>query len=248
MSVLQRFARFEPTDEQPGDAGMSIIELVVAMVVSLIVGVMALNFFVGTLNESAKTTTSTLVTAGARNVLDSVAQLIQVADSPLQEGASSNRFEQIGPDDLIFYANVANRGGATSTSAPTAPLKIWISLSGGQLVERRYTADAGSSAPFTYSSYPSTPSTSLVLLGCTTATANCFTPGTVSATTLFTAYYPSTGCASSFLTSAALCSVDPATTASISDAVAVGISFTITASDGTTKYYTTLAAVNGESS
>lgn len=227
------------------DAGMTVIELVVAMVLTTIVAAMSLAFFVNSLGASTTTTNTTTDTSLARNTLDSWTALIRLADSPQVSGTSADRFEQIGPSDLVFYANINNR---TALGARTAPVKIWLSYTGSQLIERRYLADNPNADPTistpTYSTYPNTPVSTTIKVGCASGTTTCATPGAVSAAS-FTAYYTKTGCLSGNLSAGNLCTVDPAATPSLQDAVAVGISISITAPGGnTTQTFTSLAAIN----
>ena len=237
------------------DAGLTLTELIVAMTLSMIVMAITLNFFIGSLTSSAATTSQSIDTAQARVILDNWSSLIRIADAngvSSSSPAGSARFALPDADDLVFYANVGNLG---STSARTAPTLIWLSLSDGQLIQKAYRADSPNAdpsvIPATYSTYPASPATTQILAGCSSSTAAtaCGMPGTVSSGGLFAAYYSATGCPSTALSSAGLCTIDPNSPGSLNDAVAIGISFTVTANDGQHgKTFTTLASVSGGSS
>jgi type II secretory pathway pseudopilin PulG len=217
---------------------MTLIELLVAMTLGTIVAAAALSTFIGTITSTTHTSNTVINSAQARNVLQSWSEMIRLADSPDGAGTSSGRFDQIGPSTTIFFADLANRSGTSPAGAPTM---VQLSLTNGQVVQSQYTATNGA-APF---SYPSTPTSTLILMGCpaTTTSNNCATPGKVTALT-FTAYYPNAGCSAVNLDSAGLCTIDPVSTPSLQDAIAVGISMTVAPADGgASQSFTTLAAV-----
>jgi prepilin-type N-terminal cleavage/methylation domain-containing protein len=223
--------------EEP-DAGMTLIELLVAMTLGTIVAAAALSTFIGTMNSTTHTTNTVINASQARTVLQSWSEMIRLVDSPYGAGTDSGRFGQVGPSTAIFYADIANRTGSTAVGAPTM---VQLSLTNGQVVQSLYTATNGS-APY---SYPSTPTSTQILMGCpaSTTTNGCATPGSVTGLS-FTAFYPNAGCATTNLTAADLCTIDPVSTPSLQDAVAVGISITVAPADGgASQSFTTLAAV-----
>jgi type II secretory pathway pseudopilin PulG len=220
---------------------MTLVELIVAMTLGTIIAAAALSVFMGTITSTTHTSNTVINAAQARNVLQSWSEMIRVADSPDGAGTSSGRFGQVGPSTAIFYADLANRSGATAVGAPTM---VQLALTNGQVVQSQYTATNGA-APYTY---PSTPTSTQILMGCppTTTSNGCATPGQVTALT-FTAYYPNSGCSTTDLTSADLCTIDPAATPSLQDAVAVGISITVAPADGgASQSFSTLAAVGAD--
>lgn len=136
------------------DAGVSLIELAVAMTLMTIVGAMTIMFFVSMSSATTKTVDGNVSTANARNALEDWTRLLSFADSPQTAGSHDGRFEQITATTAIFYANT-NNNRATSSAARTAPTKVFLSLQNGQLVERDY-APTSSVAPSTYPASPTT--------------------------------------------------------------------------------------------
>lgn len=216
------------------------MELVVAMAVSAIVAVMATYFFINTFNTAGQTTDSTVQAAQARQAMQQWTQLIRLADSPIEPGATIGRFVQIGalradgtpgePAHVIFYANIGNRSG---TAARTAPEQVTIGLENGALVAKR----SGSTH---------------LLAGCSAAitdAGNCITQARIT-NVAFTPYYPAADCPTDDLSSAGLCTVDAGKAAAdIDDVVAVGFAFTVTGVGGhhghVSHSYTSLASVTG---
>jgi hypothetical protein len=122
------------------DAGITLMELIVAMVVATMVGAMTMLTFLAA-NKSVQVTGDRLLgTAAARNTLQSWQSLIQVADAPqtgstCSTGVTAHRFEWITDNDMLLYANVANRdasGGCTPTQM------VWLALRDRTLIEARY--------------------------------------------------------------------------------------------------------------
>ena len=151
-----------------GDAGVTLMELVVSMTLMTIIGSMAMTFFVGMNTATSKTTSVNQSTAGARTVLDSWTALLRVADSTVAPGSASGRILMVTPTEITFYADVNNRTCSSTCSAVSNPTKIDLSLAGGQLVEKRYTYSSGA--------YPSTPTTTDVLASGASASGWLFTP------------------------------------------------------------------------
>lgn len=238
------------TDDDSDDAGMSLIELIVAMGLAVVVMALSMNFFVGALQHSDAATTDSINTASARIALDSWSSLIRVADSAVSPGTSDGRIESISPTDLVFYANLGNRTGTDTVQAPT---KVWLSMAGGELLERRFTADNPAAdpvrTPYTYSTFPDAPAVDRILAGCATPSTSCATPGMVDSGAGFVAYYSATGCPSGSLSAAGLCTIDPASPATLDHAIAIGLSFTVTSANGrTTKGFTSLASMTAGAS
>jgi len=228
------------------DAGMTLMELVVVGVLASIIMAMTLNFFVGSLTSSDATTSDSIDTAKARVILDDWSSLIRVAGSPTDPKTGTGRFAQVGANEIVFYANLGNR---TGNAAATAPVKVDLSITDGQLIQEQYTATNANTDPYSAAiTYPSQPTSRTVLAGCTgdTAATQCGTPGTISASPLFTPYYSATGCP--ILTAAGLCKIDTNSPASLDDVVAIGITFTYAPPGSTrSKTFTTLAATTAGS-
>jgi hypothetical protein len=234
--VLTRIARRHRCVTAPGgDAGISLIELVVAMSLTTIVSAMALAFFVTVNSASSRTVDTSIDTAGARNVLQSWSTLLDLADSPTQAGGT-DRFVQITPTSAIFYAN-ANDNRATGGGIRTAPAKIALSLESGQLVERSYLPQS-SVVP---STYPSTASTVRYLVsGVTTPSAWLFTP--------YVAGSPPTlseprDCATG---TAGLCAGNSNADTILASVVRVDIAFTVSTTDGDSQAFSSSAVITGD--
>ena len=151
-----------------GDAGVTLMELVVSMTLMTIIGSMAMTFFVGMNTATSKTTSVNQSTAGARTVLDSWTALLRVADSTVAPGSAAGRVLMVTPTEITFYADVNNRTCSSTCTAVSNPTKVDLSLAGGQLVEKRYTYSGGA--------YPSTPTTTDVLASGASASGWLFTP------------------------------------------------------------------------
>lgn len=240
LSLRRRALR--PSD----DAGITLIEMVVAMTISVIVGAMAVAFFVSTWGNAHNATDRSVQASQARMVLQDWSQLIRLADSPVQAGTSNQRFVQVGPNSMTFYANISNRVG---TNTITAPEKVVLSASGNELTEQFFDP-INPSATDPANNYANTATSSRLLLGCPNAvnTSACVTRGTLS-NVQFTAYYPATGCPAGSVSPAGLCFVDTNPNPSFADAIAVGFSFTITGvgSNTSSQSFNTLASITGAS-
>jgi prepilin-type N-terminal cleavage/methylation domain-containing protein len=91
-----------------GDAGMSLVELLVTIVIVSILGAATTVYFVGSENGSNRTIATTQASAGARVTLDSWTSLLRVADW-LDTSTQTDRFEEITPTKIVFYADLNNR-------------------------------------------------------------------------------------------------------------------------------------------
>lgn len=151
------------------DAGISLLELMMSMVLTSILGAITLMLFIA-VDKSTSTTTDRAVNAAkARNVLQAWSSYLQVSDGPTA-GAALNRFEWFTPSSVLFYADLYNRSGsAGSLGTTSAPKLVWLRLdSAKQLVEEQFTPIP--------TSFPASWKTCRIL------------GGGVSATKLFTAY------------------------------------------------------------
>lgn len=120
------------------DAGISLPELLMTMVLTSILGAITLMLFLAVDKSTSTTSDRSINAAKARNVLQSWSSYLQVSDGPTQ-GSALNRFEWFTPTSVLFYADLYNRSQAAS-SAPTAPTLVWLRLdTGKQLVEEQFT-------------------------------------------------------------------------------------------------------------
>jgi hypothetical protein len=175
-----------------GDAGITLMELIVAMVLNVIIGAMTVGILLSINNSSTNSTDRTVNTAGARNTIQDWTALLRVADGKTA-GVKTNRFEWLTSNDMLFYADLYNRS-VTNLSVTGAPTMIWLRLdSRGVLIEEHFpsTATAGTAPTLCRR----------MVSGVSTPTAPLFTPNdsglapmTGSAWDLGTAPAASAGC------------------------------------------------------
>jgi Tfp pilus assembly protein PilW len=133
-----------------GDAGITLMELVVAMGIAVIVGVMSTNFLMSALHTGDKTVKTNQDTGDARVTLDSWTSMLRVADF-LDTADQKDRFEQITATKIVFYANLNNRTTANSSVGPVTKVALMFQETNatthdGQLIEVVYPAGNNSSS------------------------------------------------------------------------------------------------------
>lgn len=154
------------TVRRGGDAGMSLTELLVAMVLAAVLGAITSVLFVDVDNSTAASTDRAIDSAQARNVLQSWTSYLQVSDGPTA-GSATNRFEWFGPSSILFYSDLFNRS-QSSLASTGAPILVWLRLdSAGQLVEEQFKM-----IPATFPASPTT----CRLLGTGATASPLFTP------------------------------------------------------------------------
>jgi hypothetical protein len=216
------------------DKGVSLIELVVSMVLMTVIGTMTLTFFVSMNSADTKTVDTNIGTGGARTVLEAWTRMLTLADSPTSAGISSGRFQQITPTTAIFYSNM-NVNRATSTGVRTAPMKVFLSLENGQLVERDY-APLSSTAP---SSYPGSPTRTRYLLNDVTTSGWLFAPYAVGTPP---AISEPNDCSAG---AAGLCAGSADADAILPTIVRVDINFTVAPASGLSQSFSSSAVITG---
>jgi type II secretory pathway pseudopilin PulG len=117
-----------------GDSGVTLVELLVGMTLSVIIGAMTLTLFVNASNATNANTDKAINVAQARNVLQSWTSYLAVADGP-SYGTTSHRFEWLTANDVLFYADLGNR---TATDAVGAPTVVWLRLTNQRLIEEQF--------------------------------------------------------------------------------------------------------------
>jgi hypothetical protein len=131
------------------DRGVTLAELMVSMILTTILGTMAVLFFVGASHAGYKTVLTNQNSGDARLTLDSWTSMLRVAGW-LDPSLQADRFEEITSTKIVFYANLNNRATAVtgSFSAPQPTTKVALMLrvgtpgSGvGQLVEVTFKPD-----------------------------------------------------------------------------------------------------------
>jgi len=131
------------------ERGVTLAELMVSMVLTTILGTMAVLFFVGASHAGYKTVLTNQNSGDARLTLDSWTSMLRVAGW-LDPSLQTDRFEEITSTKIVFYANLNNRSTAVSGSftAPAATTKVALMLrvstpgtGVGQLIEVVFKAD-----------------------------------------------------------------------------------------------------------
>jgi prepilin-type N-terminal cleavage/methylation domain-containing protein len=129
------------------DAGFSLAELLVAMVIMSIFGALTAKLFVSVDNSSAMSTDRSINSASAGAVMQAWTEYLRVADG-LTAGSTTNRIEWVTANEMVFYADLFNRTTTGSgLSATNAPTMIWLRLDGkGVLMEEQFSSTAAQGA------------------------------------------------------------------------------------------------------
>ena len=122
----------------PDDAGISLVEVMVAMVISTIVGAMVLLYLLSAVGSARRADGQNEQAAGARVVLDSWSAIVPYAVDP--NGVSSTdsvRFYSLAPTSVRFCVGM-NSKSSIPMAPDLAPIGMEIALVAGQLIEKRY--------------------------------------------------------------------------------------------------------------
>lgn len=210
-----------------GDAGVTLAELLVTMTLGTIIGAMTMNMFLAVNTAADRTTDATVNTGRARVLIQSWSNYLHVADGTTP-GSTATRFEWLGAQDMLFYANLYNRTGpVNSTGSPTM---VWLRLDGaGNLVEEQFPVGSTSGAAPTVCRRLSARATS----------ARLFTPSAgqndLSTTDLGTVPTSGTGCQPLPVTPPSVSGTsDPVAVANLRTVTRIGIDFTLAARRGAT--------------
>jgi prepilin-type N-terminal cleavage/methylation domain-containing protein len=129
-----------------GDAGVTLVELMVSMAIFTLLGAMALTWFVGSNTANKATVDANITTASARNALQSWAGLIRLATPA---SGSSTAVTNLTATSITFSANLGAlpscSTGACVTDAPTTITLSARSVTGettDQLVQQIGTASS----------------------------------------------------------------------------------------------------------
>ncbi|MDT4947220.1 MAG: hypothetical protein QOH14_3953 [Pseudonocardiales bacterium] len=127
------------------DRGITLAELLVAMGITTIIGTVAVFFFVGASRTGYKTILTNQNTGDARVTLDSWTSMLRVAGW-LDAGAQTDRFEEITPTKIVFYANLDNRTTADQTVGAVTKVALLLRTTNagtgqGNLIEIRFKSD-----------------------------------------------------------------------------------------------------------
>ncbi|HEX8080895.1 MAG TPA: prepilin-type N-terminal cleavage/methylation domain-containing protein [Jatrophihabitans sp.] len=133
LSGLRRAVRSRLGADQPrlgaDDRGVTLAELMVSMILTTILGTMAVLFFVGSSSAGYKSVLTNQNSGDARLTLDSWTSMLRVAGW-LDPSIKADRFEEVTSTKIVFYANLGNRATNVSGSftAPAATTKIALML------------------------------------------------------------------------------------------------------------------------
>lgn len=106
------------------------MELVVAMTLSIILGTMATMFFVNAMHVGTKSILTNYDTGDARLTLDSFVAPLQVAGW-IDAAAQVDRFEEVTPTKVVFWANLGNKNTANSATGATTKVALWLDVPTG---------------------------------------------------------------------------------------------------------------------
>lgn len=149
---MRRFRAVAATRE----AGMTLAELLVGMVLSTVLGALTLGLVVSMDTSTAATTDRTINSASARNTIQAWTSYLRVADGPTA-GVKASRIEWMGSNitgstaanDMLFYADLGNRS-MNSVDTTAAPTMVWLRRDyAGSLVEEFFPASAAAGAAYT---------------------------------------------------------------------------------------------------
>ncbi len=204
------------------DAGITLIEMVISMVLSLLLGTAVIAFFITANSATHKTTEAEISTAGARNALQSWAQLLRFADSPTSPGKSDQRIVALTPTSITFHADLGNRSTCTTGTCTVAATTTVV------LALQPATVDGKSTNQLVQTLTGTTTTNSILIPSGVASVAGClFTPYDSSGVKL-----PCTG-----LTSAGLATV-----------VRIDLAFAMTPTIGPAQTFQTSASITGATS
>lgn len=116
------------------DAGVTLVELLVTMLIGTIIGAFTLTWFVGANKTAHATLDKDIRTTGARNALQGWASLLEVAGSPTVPGTGSGRISAISPTSITFYAQLNGTSCSTDAKCAAFGLKqVGLRLQNGSL-------------------------------------------------------------------------------------------------------------------
>jgi hypothetical protein len=121
------------------DEGITTTELIIAMAITAVLGVMTLTVILGLSRASDASTERSQSASVARTALESWDSLLAVRESPELDESAAPSIETITADSVVFFASIDNR--ALDDSEATDPTRIEIAASGTGIVERRFDPD-----------------------------------------------------------------------------------------------------------
>lgn len=112
-----------------GDAGVSLAELLVVMMLVLVLGTMVVTTFLQGANAVFASDARGADTQQAKIATENVSKLVRLAVDPDGVGVGT-AFVTATPFDATFYAALGNRGGYPNADAPPKKVRIWLDGSG----------------------------------------------------------------------------------------------------------------------
>ena len=122
---------------------MTLAELIVGSALTIVIGAMATTFFVAAIGTTSRVTQANQQTTDARATLDSWTSLLRLAGW-LDPNTMADRFEEITPTKIVFYANLNNRSTNDQTVGAATKVALFLDNGGsgtGQLIEIVFQAD-----------------------------------------------------------------------------------------------------------
>lgn len=144
------------------DSGLTLIELMVAMSMSIIIIIAVGGFFIASTKAAKTDSTSESSIRQSSNVMDAMTQYIHAATVlPVNGGAPLPAVELAKPTDLVFYAYVNLTNGTV-----TQPVQVEYTLdSSNNLVEKIWNIAGSAGGYYTFNSYTTAPNQTVVLGG-----------------------------------------------------------------------------------
>ncbi len=144
--MIRRLRRSVPDARVHDDEGMSLVELLVAMAVTLVLGAMVSMFFIDATQATRKTDGRNEISSQGRVAMDSWSKLLRTVEDPDLAGTLP-RIQQMDANRIVFYASLDNRtavpnaSGAINYATDGLPIKVelWYDATTKELRERRWT-------------------------------------------------------------------------------------------------------------
>src|SRR3954451_14358177 len=108
------------------DAGITLMELLVATVLNVIVGSLAVGIFISVNNSTDNSVDRSVNTAAARNAARDWTAYLRMAEGRTA-GLKTNRIQWLTANDTLFYAGLYNRTVTTLTTT-AAPTMMWLRI------------------------------------------------------------------------------------------------------------------------
>lgn len=128
----------ERTRRRDGQAGVTLVELLVVMVIMGVLGTMILTSFVGTERASSRTMGQLDSIAQTRVAVNAIAKSLRAA---VRATATDPLLRVARPREVVYLADLPGQD---------APDQVRISVRDGELLEERWTADSGSGPSWTF--------------------------------------------------------------------------------------------------